>query len=207
MRTLVRNAHNAGLGAIAVTDHGQFAGAKKASEYAKAHQVPIEIIPGMEINTEFGEILGLFLNESVVPKTFAECCDEIHSQGGFVVIPHPFDSLRGSACNPEKLPKDHLSQIDGIETFNARCTLPSSNKKAAAFALQNKIRLTTAGSDAHFPFEIGAAYGEIPEGMEIDIAMRKGLVKPKGKHTLPFVHGPTTMLKLARKAGMLRPKI
>ncbi len=204
---IVRNAIKANLGAIAITDHGEFEGAKKASEYVKAHDLRLAIIPGMEILTEYGEILGLFLTEKISSKVFAESADEIHSQGGFVVIPHPFDFMRGSACNPEKLPKGLLSQADGIEAFNARCTLPSMNKKAGEFALQNKINLTTAGSDAHFPFEIGAAWGEIPDGVEIDIALRKGLVAPKGKHTIPFVHGTTTWLKLARKAGMLRPKI
>jgi predicted metal-dependent phosphoesterase TrpH len=207
VRDIARHAHKAGLGAVALTDHGEFSGCGALAEYSNAHNLDLTIIPGMEIDTEFGEVLGLFLTEKIGSKVFAEACDEIHSQGGFAVIPHPFDSMRGHALNPENLSGQELSQVDGIETFNARCSLPSMNKKAVEFALTHGIKLTTAGSDAHFPFEIGAAYGEIPDGMGIDIAMRKGLVVPHGHHTPPLVHGPTSMLKFARKAGILRPKI
>lgn len=204
---LLKSAVKKGMGGIALTDHGTAAGWKAAQSHISEKKLPLIFIPSCEFGTEFGELIGFCLTDQIKTKNFAELCDEIHSQGGFAVIPHPFDSLRGSACNPLKLPKGLLRLVDGIETFNARCTLPSSNKKAAEFAAANKITLTTAGSDAHFPFEIGTAWGEIPDGMEPAIALRKSLVAPMGRHSFPGVHGATTMLKLARKAGMLRPKI
>jgi len=204
---LMKSAAKKGLGGIALTDHGTAAGWKAAKSYISEKKLPLFLIPSCEFDTEFGELIGFCLTEPIRARNFAELCDEIHSQGGFAVIPHPFDSLRGSACNPEKLPKGMLRFVDGIEVFNARCTLPSSNKKAAEFAKANKFTLQTAGSDSHFPFEVGAAWGEIPDGMEVEIALRKSLVSPMGRHSFAGVHGATTMLKLARKAGLLRPKI
>lgn len=202
---LLRKASSMALGAIALTDHGTMEGCQKASEYSLRHKMGIEVIPGCEFLTDRGELMGLFLTEMIRAKEFGEVCDQIHEQGGFAIIPHPFDPLRGSACNPEKLPPALLRQVDGIEVFNARCSLRSSNQKALAFA-EGRFPITTAGSDAHFPFEVGRAWGEIPDGVGIDIAMRKGLIAPMGKYSSPAVHGLTTTLKLARKAGIFKPR-
>ncbi len=206
VRTVVQYAIRAGLGGFALTDHNAISGWPGAQEFIREKKLALSFVPGCEAMTEYGEVLGLFLTEKIASKNFAEVCDKIHEQGGFAVIPHPFDPLRRSACNPEKLPPELLRHVDGIEAFNARA-LPPFNSKAQNFARSRQFKLTTGGSDAHFPFEIGAAWGEIPDGVEPAIALRKGLVTPAGRHTIPLVHGPTTALKLARKAGVLRPKI
>lgn len=55
-----------GLAGIAITDHDTVAGLDIALEYKKQTNLPIEIIPGIEMNTEYGDeevhILGYFIN-------------------------------------------------------------------------------------------------------------------------------------------------
>jgi PHP domain-containing protein len=57
---LLDHAESEGLGAIAVTDHNVFGGAREAAE--KAHGRELIVIPGEEVKTDDqGEVIGLFL--------------------------------------------------------------------------------------------------------------------------------------------------
>ena len=71
---LVKLAVSINLNAIAITDHDNIVGYKKASEYIKENNIPLEIIPGIEVNTLFkGEevhILGYFMD--MEDKAFKE---------------------------------------------------------------------------------------------------------------------------------------
>ncbi|MFH1306807.1 MAG: PHP domain-containing protein [Candidatus Micrarchaeota archaeon] len=188
---------------FAITDHGDMNALPKARAYAKEKNIEIEIIGGCEFLSDKGEVLGLCIEEMINEKEFGPLCDAIHDQGGFAVLPHPFDSLRGHACNPTLLPPELLKLIDGIETLNAHCLYPSFNQKASQYALQHSL-LSTAGSDAHFLFECGAAFTEIPENMQIEISLRRKKTIPKGK-ILPFyVHGPPKLTAWAKKLGIIQ---
>ena len=55
-----------------------------------------------------------------------------------------------------------LPLVDAIETFNARCLLPSMNQKAAEFAARFNMP-STVGSDAHTAFELGRATLTLPK--------------------------------------------
>lgn len=46
---LVKLAVSLNLNAIAITDHDNILGYKKASEYIKENNIPLEIIPGIEV--------------------------------------------------------------------------------------------------------------------------------------------------------------
>ena len=71
---LVKLAVSINLNAIAITDHDNIVGYKKASDYIKENNIPLEIIPGIEVNTLFkGEevhILGYFMD--MEDKAFKE---------------------------------------------------------------------------------------------------------------------------------------
>ena len=60
---LVRQAKRIRLDAVAVTDHSTGAGWTEALQAGKKHGVTV--IPGIEINTEEGHLIGLGLNEHV----------------------------------------------------------------------------------------------------------------------------------------------
>ena len=57
-------------------------------------------------------------------------------------------------------PDDGL--LDAIEVFNAKTSLAHLNERAAAFAVERGLA-AGAGSDAHVPDAIGAAFVEMPD--------------------------------------------
>src|SRR5262249_33467872 len=86
---LLDSAEAEGLGAIAVTDHNVFGGAREALERSQGRDVVV--IPGEEVKTDGqGEVIGLFLSEEV-PRSlsFADTVEAIRAQGGLVYVPHP----------------------------------------------------------------------------------------------------------------------
>ncbi|MET0562761.1 MAG: PHP domain-containing protein, partial [Gaiellaceae bacterium] len=135
-----------GLGAIAVTDHNVFGGAREAVEQARGRD--LVVIPGEEVKTaDQGEVIGLFLSEEI-PRglSFGETVDAIRAQGGIVYLPHPFDRLH-AIPEPATLHR-HLAQVDVFEVYNARLLFEAYNDEALRFARKYDLTMG-AGSDAH----------------------------------------------------------
>ena len=134
-----------GLGAIAITDHNVFAGAKEAVQLARGRD--LVVIPGEEIKTERGEVIGLFLREKIERGLpMADTIGAIREQGGVVYLPHPFDRLHTIPDAPTL--HRHLPEIDVFEVYNARLLFEGFNDEALRYA--RKYNLTMgAGSDAH----------------------------------------------------------
>jgi predicted metal-dependent phosphoesterase TrpH len=183
-----------GINCIAICDHGTAEGALKMRD-----MTPFPVIVAEEILTPYGEIMGMFLEETIpsglsVEKTIAR----IRAQGGLVCIPHPFDAFRHSALS-NRIIEEIAEQIDIVEIFNAR-TLPFQNlAKAQAFASKYGLA-KSAGSDAHTLGEIGNAYIEMPEFNGRDDflqALEKG--KISGHSTSPFVHFVSIWTKLRKR--------
>jgi hypothetical protein len=158
LEKLVQRCVELGFGAIAVTDHGTAEGAIQLSK----ENTSFKVIVGEEIASDEGEIIGLFLKETV-PNGLSpeETINRIRKQGGLVCIPHPFDRYRSSALQSETLNRI-AGQIDIVEVFNAR-TVPAQNLNLPGrFADSHKL-LKGAGSDSHSIGEVGRAYFTIPE--------------------------------------------
>jgi len=164
-KEIIKAAVKKGIGCLAVCDHGQIKGALETIEYAK--DKPILIIPGIEIKSKEGDVLGLNIREIIPSKMSArETIERIKALGGLAVIPHPFGwscSFRG---NLEKLVSENTEEL-AIEIFNASI-FSSGNKKAAEIVKKYNLAFT-CGSDSHFPGFIGKAYLEIP-GVNLSIA-------------------------------------
>jgi predicted metal-dependent phosphoesterase TrpH/glycosyltransferase involved in cell wall biosynthesis len=141
---LLTHAETEGLGAIAITDHNVFGGAREAL----ATTTRLTVIPGEEIKTDRqGEVIGLFLAQEI-PKgmSFADTVAAIKGQDGLVYLPHPFDRLH--AIPDAATLRRHLADIDVFEVYNARLLFDGYNDEALRFA--RKYNLTMgAGSDAH----------------------------------------------------------
>lgn len=148
----------AGIDVVCITDHNAIVG---AVELARA--LPCRVVVGEELKTHAGEIIGLFLDEriplGVQPREAAEL---IRAQGGLVYIPHPFDPMRRNLAEPSMRALADAGLIDAVEVVNAKTSLQSLNRKAAAFAEEFGLP-GGAGSDAHVPLAIGAAYVEMPD--------------------------------------------
>ena len=128
VETLLATARDAGLGAIAITDHNEMSGAFAAQEVAEEYGV--KVILAEEVKTaEQGEVIGLFLSEKIERgMTMAETIAEIRRQGGLVYVPHPFDRLH-SVPDYEHL-LDIVEEIDILEVFNPRVALTAFNEEA-----------------------------------------------------------------------------
>ena len=154
-KEIVKTALSRGIDCLAITDHNETRGALEAIEFAQGK--PILIIPGIEVKSKQGDILGLGIKKIIPPGLSAqETILEIKKAGGWVFIPHPF----GFNCSFQGNLKDFINQIDGIEVFNASI-FHSNNKKALSFAQKHNLA-EICGSDAHSPFLLGRVFLEIP---------------------------------------------
>ena len=177
---LIAKAQLMGLHGIAITDHDTMAGVFEAQ---KDVSPSFEIIPGEEITTDRGEVIGLFLNEEIPPGPFDVVLSAIRSQNGIIIAPHPFDPLRKAV-----MPTDQESGFfDAIEVFNGRVISPSFNKKAKAYARRNNCAMV-CGSDAHYLFEVGAVTFTIPSTIDIRAAITSGgIISGKRAGIYPLV--------------------
>lgn len=168
----------AGIDVLFITDHSTTNGARQLQD-----QLPCRVIVGEELRTTAGELMGLFLTERI-PQGIRphEFCHRVHDQGGIVYVPHPFDPTRHA------IREDVLTQlvaeglIDALEVFNAKVSLKHLNQRAYEFAQEHDLP-GGAGSDAHVPDAIGAAYMEMPDfttPQEFLSALRIG--RPVGHH-------------------------
>ena len=191
LNTVIEQCQKLDIGCIAVADHGTIEGALEMQRIA-----PFTIIVAEEILTPYGEIMGMFLKETIPSGlSVEETIAQIRAQDGIVCIPHAFDVFRPSALG-EKMVEEITQEIDIIEVFNARCLLHRSSEKALAFARKYNI-VQGAGSDAHTPSEIGNAYVEMPEfrGRDDFIEALAG-GKVVGQRTSPLTHFASAWNKL-----------
>jgi predicted metal-dependent phosphoesterase TrpH len=145
------------INCIAVADHNTVAGALKLREIA-----PFKVVVAEEVLTPAGEIMGLFLSETVARGLSPhEAISRIRQQGGLVAIPHPFGRSLPWKANALTSP-EILSQVDIIETFNSRTPFSSSIIRARRLTAELG-KPASAGSDAHTLGEIGRAYVEMPD--------------------------------------------
>ncbi|MCL2679718.1 MAG: PHP domain-containing protein [Dehalococcoidia bacterium] len=155
---LIQRCHETGLGAIAVTDHGTAEGALKLA----TRELPFKLIIGEEIMSVEGEIIGLFLKETIPSGlTPEETIARIRAQGGVVYVPHPFDRYRSSAMQATALERI-AAEIDVVEVFNSR-TIPLQSLSPPEKFAKAHNKLCGAGSDSHSTSEIGRACVVMPD--------------------------------------------
>lgn len=148
----------AGLDVLCITDHNAVKGAVELASI-----LPCRVIVGEELRTHAGEIIGLFLTERIPFGTSAaDAARAIRAQGGVVYVPHPFDPMRRNLAEPALEELAAAGLVDAVEVLNAKTSLESLNQRAAHFAAQHGLA-AGAGSDAHVPLALGAAYVEMPD--------------------------------------------
>ena len=180
LRELIAYSKVRGLDGVAVTDHDTVEGALNL--LGRAGIEGLIIIPGIEVSTSMGHVLGLNIT-TPIPKGLdpAETVERIHEAGGIAVEPHPpapFKSSLGTG--------DYVSQLglDAIEVINSS-VVPFSLMSLLSRRLAERLNLPqTAGSDSHLPEAIGLAYILIdvdPDVEEIIEGIRRGKAVPYGK--------------------------
>lgn len=195
LEKLVERCRIMGLGAIAVTDHDTAEGALKLA----GQKLPFKLIVGEEVMTTEGELIGLFLKESI-PGGLSpeETIGRIRQQGGLVCVPHPFDRYRSSAMQAAALERI-AGLIDIVEAFNAR-SIPAQDLSLPDKFAESRKLLKGAGSDSHSAAEVGRAYVTIPdfEGRD-DFLKAMAEAQIHARHHSPFIY----MRSLSRRIKKL----
>ena len=155
---LIRQAKQAGLDAICLTEHDFFWEPAVVEELSTEHG--LLILPGVEINIEEGHVLVFGLERWVYgmhqSAFLKQMVDEV---GGAMILAHPYrrqlypdedlDSAVERAC------QNHIFDlVDAIEVLNGKAT---AKENSFSLSLSGKLGLkTTGGSDAHFPREVAS---------------------------------------------------
>jgi len=162
----IRLALERGLTHVAVTNHDNVEGAIAVRDRVAAlgEEERLHIILGEEVSSADGEIIGIFLTETIPPGLRAdETADAIRAQGGLVSIPHPYDPFRRSHIAEEALLRlADAGKIDAIEVFNSRVTFGRHNQRAADLAATYGIP-GIACSDAHSGREVAMSFNALPD--------------------------------------------
>ncbi len=150
------------LQVIAITDHDTIKGALRAKEYALRNNIKVDVIIGEEISTKNGHIVGLFLNNKIMPgKDAKDTIYEIHKQGGIAVATHPFrfSSFNEEGYEPVKNILHELA-FDAIEVVSNSYTF-SIAPNIMAYLANISLGLAELGvSNAHTKESIGKGYTE-----------------------------------------------
>lgn len=173
-KELIYYAKKRGLDGVAITDHDTVEGALKIAEEAD-----FLIIPGIEISSLNGHVVGLNVCETIQRRlSVEETVDKIHDAGGIAIACHPTTLFKNV------LKRNMKAKFDAVEVINASA-FPFKHmvKRNKEFA-QNLGVAHVAGSDAHYGPEIGYAYTIVdaePEITSIIEALTKGFCKPFGE--------------------------
>jgi predicted metal-dependent phosphoesterase TrpH len=145
------------LDVMAITDHDCIRGALEAIQLAPRYG--IEVIPGCEISTADGHLLGLFIQKAIpAGLSLVETVHRVGEQGGICIAAHPGARVKTSLSarvlrlalqNP-----DVRRVLVGVESFNAGLVFSGSNRPASDLA--GELHLARVGSsDAHVLETIG----------------------------------------------------
>ena len=198
----IKYAKKKNLDGFAITDHDTLKAYKILKKKNRNNE--LIIIPGMEIKTNIGEVIGIFINEEINMRNndFISIVENIKENNGLVVIPHPFDFLRDNRLKINLLTEEIIKKyIDGIEIINSRIIFKRCVNKARNFNKKYQF-FETGGSDAHSNEEIGNGYTSIEDVDNSFDSIRKGLLanksKSMGELSSPFVHAKTVFNKLKK---------
>jgi hypothetical protein len=175
---ILKIAKKRNLNGIAITDHNTIRGAIEAKHILKNNKENnFFVIIGTEIGTDRGDILGLFIEEEIKSRSTLEVIDEIKHKGGLAILPHPYKRTG-------HIIEEIITRVDAIEGFNARGEQRScqSRNKLALNLAKAANKPLTAGSDAHFYFEIGRGRCITDDVSDVE-GIRKMILEGKTKVT------------------------
>lgn len=174
------SAESSNLQAVAITDHDDLRSFAAAFDFAQKQGLKVEVIPGMEITTREGHLIGLFINNPIPSNmTMIESIRIIHSQGGLAIAAHPF-FLADRSVNRETLQEIMESEdpdvyLDGFEIYNKgvedilkeKKRFRDTNIEAQNFFSENNNLGTCVGSSDGHRMTVGRALtafkGELKE--------------------------------------------
>ncbi len=198
--SILKQAVSKGLDGIAICDHntveGSLLGIKRSTEL----NLPLIVLPGMEISTAQGHLIVLGVRENIPSNlSYLETIRIARQKGGVAIAVHPFKA-GGIGCNAK--------DADAIETLNSRCIF-GENGKAEKIA-QEFGKPEVGGSDSHMLATIGLGYTNIdaePDEEAILSAIRAGRTSSSGKIVPVYILFIHTIRELLRRVYRLGKKI
>lgn len=192
---ILKQAVKIGLDGIAICDHNTVEGSLVAIQRARELNLPLLVIPGIEISTSEGHLIVLGIRENIQPGLqVLETINIAGKKGGVVIAPHPFKKNSIGFASKE---------ADAIETFNSRCLFGENEKaKQMAFELEKP---EVGGSDSHLLSTIGLGFTEIdalPDENSVLESIRKGKTRPGGKVIPPnivMIHAVRALVRRMRR--------
>lgn len=155
VRKILSIAVERGIEVISITDHDTVEGSLEAAELVEEENLPIKVLPGVEVSASTGHILAFgILKDVEAGMSVEETCRKVRELGGVTFLAHPFDFLRGGSVRL----KDFILS-DGVESFNAKSCFNFLAKRYASKFSKPEI----AGSDAHSAKSVGLAINYIPD--------------------------------------------
>ena len=178
VQDIVDRCKELGFDGFALTDHNSVAGNKEAAKLAK--KAGLIFIPGIELSTQEGHMLGLGVKKVIRAwMTAEETIKKIHGQKGLAIAAHPYDYTRSGMGE-----KWRGLDLDGIEAINGKSFIGNrKSKKVWGTAV-------TAGSDAHTTAEMGSAWTEC--GKDVLGAIRKKKTIAHGGLSMAAMTGRVT---------------
>ena len=195
---LIEAAKRAGLDGVCLTEHDFFWEPDAVLELGKRHD--FLVIPGIEVNTEFGHILVFGLERFVYGMhRLTDLVRMVADAGGAMVAGHPYRrqlpfELRETGDWGEALERaaknDAYLHVNAIETYNGRGT-----KRQNDFSTEVCLRLglpETAGSDAHLVSDVGTCATEFDAPIaglaELIAELKAGRCRPVVLRDSPSPH-------------------
>lgn len=154
VKDAIKAAKDAGLDGIAITDHNSMASIKEAMKY---NTKKFTVIPGCEITTTKGHMIGLGIQKPIRPGLSPRATAEaIRRQGGVVISPHSMSRYRDGiyAAGARNM------RVDVIEAVNSRYAFGYSNMRARSIAEDLKLGMV-GSSDSHKAFTIGTSVTKV----------------------------------------------
>jgi predicted metal-dependent phosphoesterase TrpH len=204
---IIEQARANDLDVVGVTDHHAVKGGIETTQLAAKEFPGLIVLVGQEVKTKSGEIIVFGLGKDIPrKKSLTETCKLARKSGGFIVIPHPFDRLRGGIGGRIR---DIVPYIDAVEVLNSKSIWKRFNKKARDFAKRHRLAMI-AGSDAHIPQYIGACYTLVetesgkqePTERDIFSAIKAGKTVCSGN--VVGLRGACLLVRMKRIARKLR---
>ena len=163
IEAILKQAQEAGLDGIAITDHNSVQSFFVASKLAEDLGLDLIIVPGAEISTSEGHLITLG-TRNLLPSGLSavDTIEHAHDNGGIAVAPHPYAFFRKGVRNLQ------AKRLDAVETYNSKHLFGFSNYLANRSA--RKLNLgVTGGSDSHKVETIGFGYTDVNIADDADV--------------------------------------
>lgn len=195
----IKIAEERGLDGLSFTDHDTF----DRSRFVELQQrTDLVLIPGIEVSSNVGHILGYFVREPVEPwREPQEIVEDIRAQGGIAVMAHPYRLVH-------HYPEGYFELFDAVERFNARSGDPGTEGSPNYHTmklLEEADFPCTGGSDSHLFWSIGNGY-TLVDAARNPVAIKNAILnrktKTKGTPSLQSNRAASQFVRLFKEPKM-----